>query len=336
MKDFLNFCGFILLVTITIVIFFSFSFNKSNATINVTAINLLLLDSSSSNSSLLFADGKHNIIAAGDWTCNSESQRTIDNVLELNPDLIITAGDHVRNVPSADCWIAMSAKIKDKMKIAIGNHDVEFEKTYKEFVNYHGLKNPYYSHDFQNIHFISLSTEHPFGDKSPQYDFIKNDLDKTSKNPAIDWIVVHQHKPMYSTNTDKAQAEKLRNLYHQLFQEYDVDLVISGHNQYYERTYPILHNETDKWTSNGFDIPDPIIAADHKSEYLPTNGIIFLSVGTAGDKLHPVRETHDYHVIQESQHGFLNLELSSQGKILEGQFYNNDGNVLDNFVLYER
>lgn len=320
-----------LFATVTM-LFIAFGFNDYSVALS----RPIPLNPSTSNSSLLFTNGEHNIVAAGDWTCNAESQRTIDNVFKFDPDLVITAGDHVRNQTSADCWTEMTAKIKDKMKIAIGNHDVEFEKTYKEIVEYHNLKNPFYSHDFQNIHFISLSTEHPFGENSTQYEFIKDNLDKTSKNPVVDWIVVHQHKPMYSTNTDKAQAEKLRGLYHQLFQRYDVDLVISGHNQYYERTFPILYNETDEWTSNSFDIPDPIIATDHRSEYLPTNGIVFLSVGTAGDKLHPVRETHDYHVIQESQHGFLNLELSIQGKILKGQFYNNDGRILDNFVLYER
>jgi hypothetical protein len=47
----------------------------------------------------------------------------------------------------------MSEPIKDKMKIAIGNHDAEFANIYKQIVDYHQLKNPYYVHDFKNIHF---------------------------------------------------------------------------------------------------------------------------------------------------------------------------------------
>jgi 3',5'-cyclic AMP phosphodiesterase CpdA len=287
-KHSLKFSGFILLVTITIFLFFNS--NLLGSTADAIADTSIPLTSSTYNSTLLFADEKHNIIAAGDWACNAESQRTMDNVLEFNPDLIITAGDHVVNATSAECWTAMSAQIRDKMKIAIGNHDVEFEKIYQEIVDYHNIKNPYYSHDFQNIHFISLSTEHPFEVGSKQYEFIQNDLEKASENPAIDWIIVHQHKPMYSTNVDKAQAERLRDVYHQLFQKYDVNLVISGHTQYYERTYPILFNQTDEWTNNEFDVPVPIIATDQRSEYLHTDGIIFLSVGTAGDKLHRVEK----------------------------------------------
>jgi hypothetical protein len=120
------------------------------------------------------------------------------------------------------------------LKIAIGNHDAEFANIYKQIVDYHQLKSPYYSHDFRNIHFISISTEHPFDKGSKQYEFIKNDLDKTSTNSEIVWIVVHQHKPLYSTNQDKVEAKQLRNTYQLLFQQYGVDLVISSHNQYYE------------------------------------------------------------------------------------------------------
>ena len=157
----------------------------------------------------MFVDEKYNIIAAGDWYCNEETERTIQNVINANPDLIITTGDHVKDVKSAKCWIDMSEQLKDKMKIAIGNHDAEFKKIYNQIVDYHQLDNPYYSYDFQNAHLISMSTEHPFEVGSKQYEFIKNDLEKVSKNTNVDWILVHQHKPLYSTKQDKQEANDL-------------------------------------------------------------------------------------------------------------------------------
>ena len=153
-----------------------------------------------------------NFVAVGDWYCNEETKKTINNILAINPELIITTGDQVKESPSAACWIQMSEPIKDKMKIAIGNHDAEFANIYKQIVNYHNLTSPYYSHDFRNIHFISMSTEHPFEQGSKQYEFIKNDLEKLSKNSSVDWIVVHQHKPLYSTSQDKGEAEQLRDI----------------------------------------------------------------------------------------------------------------------------
>ena len=127
-------------------------------------------------------------------------------MINANPDLVITTGDHVKDVNDAKCWIDMSEQLKDKMKIAIGNHDAEFKKIYKQIIDYHQLDNPYYSYDFQNVHLISMSTEHPFEVGSKQYEYIKSDLEKTSKNQKIDWIIIHQHKPLYSTKQDKDEA----------------------------------------------------------------------------------------------------------------------------------
>src|SRR4026207_2364967 len=153
------------------------------------------------NATLALTD--FNFIATGDWYCNEETKKTINNILSVHPELIITTGDQVKESPSAKCWIDMSKPIHDKLKIAIGNHDTEFANIYKQIVDYHQLKSPYYSHDLKNVHFISMSTEHPYEKGSRQYEFIKDDLEKTSNNPEIDWIVVHQHKPLYSTKQDK-------------------------------------------------------------------------------------------------------------------------------------
>ena len=268
---------------------------------------------------------EYNFIAVGDWDCNEETKRTIQNIIAMDPELIITTGDHVKNAKSARCWIEMSQPIKEKFRIAVGNHDVEFANIYKQIMDYHQLGNPYYSHDFGNIHFISISTEHPFEPGSRQYWFIKSDLERTSNDPKIDWIIVHQHKPLFSTKQDKIVAEELRDIYQLLFQQYGVDLVISSHNQYYERTYPLLYNyESGK---------KPIIADHSQSEYLPTDGIVFLTVGTAGDELDPVIEHPMFYVVQESEFGFLNIMIENGGKTLVGEFRTNDGYVLDYFKL---
>jgi hypothetical protein len=90
------------------------------------------------NATLAITD--YNFVAAGDWYCNEETKKTINNILAVHPELIITTGDQVKESPSAACWIQMSEPIKDKMKIAIGNHDAEFANIYKQIVDYHNLK----------------------------------------------------------------------------------------------------------------------------------------------------------------------------------------------------
>jgi hypothetical protein len=67
-------------------------------------------------------------------------------------------------------------------------------------------------------------------------------------------------------------VEEFINTYHSLFVKYNADLVISSHNQYYERTYPLLYNNDDD--------QELIISNNSESNYSNTNGIIFLTVIT--------------------------------------------------------
>ena len=106
---------------------------------------LLLVFSLNSNNLTIFGqksdsefsehDDDINIVSAGDYYCNDETEDTIENIISVNPELIITTGDQVKESPSAQCWIDMSKPIHDKLKIEIGNHDAEFANIYKQIVD---------------------------------------------------------------------------------------------------------------------------------------------------------------------------------------------------------
>ncbi|MGD1836855.1 MAG: metallophosphoesterase [Nitrososphaeraceae archaeon] len=277
-----------------------------------------------------------NIVIAGDFYCNDETEDIIEDIIDFDPELIITTGDHVKDEKSADCWIEMTEEIKEKIKIAIGNHDTEFSSIYDQLVNYHNLQNPYYSHDFKNIHFISMSTEHPFEEGSEQYEFIKNDLENIPNKSSINWIIVHLHNPFYSTHLDLGGAEKLRDTFLPLFEKYGVDLVFSGHNQYYERTYPILYNKEVESITDKREVPEPIVTDTSSENYANPLGIIFFTVGTGGDDLGNPKSNPDYLVIQEDdEYGFLHLVLDNDGKTLVGEFRTGDDedDIEDKFEL---
>jgi hypothetical protein len=322
---------------------FPYQSRISNYIIPSSIISLIILLFFAYNNNLIvfgqksdsqFSEQDINIVSAGDFYCNDETEDTINNIISVNPELIFTTGDHVKDEKSAKCWIKMSKEIKDKMKIAIGNHDAEFSKIYKQIIKNHNVKSPYYSYNFKNIHFISLSTEHPYEEGSKQYKFIKSDLKKSSTNSSIDWIMVHQHKPLYSTNADIEESERIKNTFLPLFEKYNVDLVISGHNQYYERTYPMLSNKVIKFETQDQESLSELTEDDvSNSIYENTNGIIYLTVGTAGDELQQIKEKEDYYVIQKEKYGFLNLKLENNGKTIVGEFRTNNDKILDNFVV---
>jgi hypothetical protein len=94
-----------------------------------------------------------------------------------------------------------------------------------------------------------------------------------------------------------------------------------------------LYNTDFEKTTNKKVEPNPIITVNNTSEYPPTNGIVFLTVGTAGDELNTVKEKPEFYVIQESIFGFLNIKIENNGDTLVGEFHSNDGNIIDQFRL---
>src|SRR5215208_2050654 len=274
-----------------------------------------------------YSGGDINFIAAGDWNCNKETKKTIMKMTKLEPELIIGLGDYTYQNISPQCWFDISQLINDKMKIAIGNHDVDYQISYRQLLDHYNLYEPYYSFNFYNIHFIAISSEHPFEEGSKQYQFIKNDLEESLQDPSLLWRIVFLHKPMYtSADFDIKDSEQLKNTFHQLFEKYQVDLVLSGHTQYYQRSLPLSYNNDNPIS--------PIIMDQNNNEYSNNDGIIFVTAGTAGDALHNIDYFHPYYAIQEGKFGFLNFDLTDNGQTIISTFYDTDDHdILDRFII---
>ena len=268
-----------------------------------------------------------NFIAAGDWNCNKETEKTINKMTKLEPEFILGLGDYTFENISPQCWFDISEPINDKMKIAIGNHDLDSQTSYHQLLDHYNLQEPYYSFNFHNIHFLAISSEHPFEEASKQYEFIKNDLEESLQDTSILWRIVFMHKPMYTSATfDEEDSKELRDTFHELFEIYKIDLVLSGHTQYYQRSLPLSYNN---------DNPTyPVIMDQNNNEYSNNEGVIFVTAGTAGDDIHDIAYSLPYYVIQQGQFGFLNFDLTNNGQTIVSTFYDTDDtNVLDRFVI---
>ena len=79
------------------------------------------------------------------------------------------------------------------------------------------------------------------GEDQGQFEFASADLAKAKSNTNTDWIIVYFHRPLYSGSGSKNDG--MRDMYHPLFQKYNVDLVLSGHAHNYQRTYPLNYHE---------------------------------------------------------------------------------------------
>ena len=148
-----------------------------------------------------------------------------------------------------------------------------------------------------------------------QYNFVVEDLEKTSKNKKIDWIIVMFHKPMYSPLSKQLEEYIVRDKYQPLFDKYNVDIVISGHNHIYSRTLPLSFNK--------IDISQPIVdkkSSSSNSVFANPNGTTFLVVGTGGDELYKITE-NPYYIANQYNEGFGFVDLKIDGKKLDGKFY---------------
>jgi hypothetical protein len=151
-----------------------------------------------------------------------------------------------------------------------------------------------------------------------QYQFVLDDLKKTNQNKNIEWIFVMFHKPMYSSISKQLEEYIIREKYEEIFDRYNVDLVIQGHNHIYSRTLPL--------TVNKQQISEPIIdqnnanSNSNNSIFRNPNGIIYLVVGTGGDELYTITEK-PYYVQNQYDKGFGFVDLKIKDKRLDGTFY---------------
>jgi hypothetical protein len=99
----------------------------------------------------------------------------------------------------------------------------------------------YYAFDYGQVHFIvldSYDTDRAVG--ADMYDWCEEDLQNTMAR----WIIALWHHPAYTKGSHDSDTEtelkQMRENFLPLFEDYGVDLVLSGHSHSYERTF-LLH-----------------------------------------------------------------------------------------------
>ena len=278
--------------------------------------------------------GGFNFAAAGDWACSSKAKDTVKNIIDHDSELVLALGD-LSYDSSAKCWLKIIKPIAEKTKITIGNHEADSSKKLKDYMKAFNLEKQYYSFNYQNVHFLALSTETSYDEGSKQYKFAEKDLEQYSNDKSIDWIVVFYHKQAYSSGGGLPDEKDFRENYHPLFDKYNVDLALQGHHHAYERFYPITFNDNND--------NKPIVSAQDKVKgtnvFQNPEGTIFLTVGTGGAESMMVSKSKPFSAAREDgKFGILNISIQkNEGKknILTGTFIDNKKKhkILDEFSI---
>jgi len=72
-----------------------------------------------------------------------------------------------------------------------------------------------------------------------QTQWLSNTLSTARADTTLDWIIVQMHQCALSSSTDNGCDAGIRQAWYDLFDQYEVDLVVNGHDHDYERSYPV-------------------------------------------------------------------------------------------------
>jgi len=153
--------------------------------------------------------------------------------------------------------------------MAIGNHEME---AWYSADGYGGVRARFtmpdnawdrstgiYSWRYQNVGLISLDGNDVCYNtpanldytKGRQLKWLERRLAAFRADPSIDFVVVYFHQCTYSTCADNGAELGAQQQWTPLFDRYQVDLVLSGHNHIYERTDPIRAGKPTRKVASG-------------------------------------------------------------------------------------
>lgn len=233
-----------------------------------------------------------------------------------NPDFIISCGDNVDNGKNIDQWhwmLAGQAEVwANNAFVGVpGNH----EDTFGELSNNVLLPNEstdgleYYSFFYVNTYYIFLDTNDLENDSlsQTQYDWLIDELTKANEDEKVKWIIVSMHKGLYTAGSHAFDSDviALRAQLTSVFAEYNVDLVLQGHDHTYSVT-----NYLDK---NGKAVKNDI---DSRGAVVNSEGVLYINLGTMGDKFYNYlysEDIKDAFLVRESVDSKLSSYLTEEG-----------------------
>ncbi|XP_062223822.1 probable inactive purple acid phosphatase 27 [Phragmites australis] len=119
---------------------------------------------------------------------------------------------------------------------------------------------PWYSIEQGSVHFIVMSTEHEWSEKSQQYNWMDEDLSSVNRT-RTPWVIFIGHRPMYSSNggiLPSVDSNFVASV-EPLLLDNQVDLVFFGHVHNYERTCAVYQGKCTgmpKKDASGIDTYD--------------------------------------------------------------------------------
>ncbi|HEX8822473.1 MAG TPA: metallophosphoesterase [Archangium sp.] len=262
----------------------------------------------------------------GDFGMNNNDQKDVANaMLGRKPELFLALGDNAYSSGTEEelqnnLFVPMAPLLAQVPFFATpGNHEYVTNQAQPYFDNLYLPTSPsggerYYSFDWGHVHFVALDSNCAIGLASAdrctmaaQKKWVEEDLAASTAA----WKIVFFHHPPWSSGDHGSQL-KMRREFAPLFEKYGVDLVLTGHDHHYERSYPM---KGDAMAASG------------------SRGIPYLVVGSGGASLRPfVNGRPSWTAVRNDvDHGYLDVTV--EDGTLTAQALTPSGKVMDSFSL---
>ena len=185
-------------------------------------------------------EGSVKFMAVGDTGRGNREQNELAQVMfryhEVFPfDFVLLMGDNIYYQESAE---DLKTKFENvyrplldggvKFYASLGNHDESNQRFYQYF-NMNGEE--YYRLEKGGVSFYALNST--YMDKR-QLTWLENELAKDTAK----WKIAFFHHPPYSSGKRHGSEDEIRVVLEPLFLKYSVDVVLTGHEHFYERIKP--------------------------------------------------------------------------------------------------
>jgi 3',5'-cyclic AMP phosphodiesterase CpdA len=204
-------------------------------------------------------------------------------------ELVVLVGD---NLYGAERPQDFKSKFEDPYKplldagvkfyAALGNHDARAQRYYKPF-NMEGELYYSFKAPKEKVRFFVLDSTYPVPEQITW-------LEKALKDSNDDWKIAYFHHPIYSSGGRHGSDVKLRETLEPLFIQYNVSVVFTGHDHFYERIKPqhgIVHfvvgsggqlavgdiDKNSNITDKGFDTDQAFMAVEISGDKMYFNAI---------------------------------------------------------------
>ncbi|WP_224248336.1 discoidin domain-containing protein [Hyalangium gracile] len=267
--------------------------------------------------------------AMGDFGTGGSSQaRVLERLGQSNlaGELMVALGDNAYESGTEQdfqdhMFTPMAALLRRVPLFASpGNHEYVTNQAQPYLDNFYlPANNPanterYYSFDWGPVHFVALDSSCAIGLASSdrctlaaQKSWAAADLAAT-RQP---WKVVFFHHPPWSSGAHGSQL-LMRREFGPMFEQYGVDVVLTGHDHNYERSKPMVGSGVAPSGSRG---------------------VVYLVVGSGGASLRsfPIAQPSWTAYRNNTDAGYLDVKVN--GGTLVAQFLNASGAIKDTFTL---